>query len=60
MPAACWCGRASTMPGPDAPCLECGYDDTDYALARQEYACGGKPRRGVDHVPRASEQSRRE
>jgi len=26
----------------DAPCLECGMDDSDYALLEQRYPCGGE------------------
>jgi molybdopterin/thiamine biosynthesis adenylyltransferase len=29
------------MPAEDQPCLECGWDANDYALAEQSYACGG-------------------
>ncbi len=33
--------RVSVLrPGADAPCLECGWDDGDYALLEQVYACG--------------------
>ncbi len=28
-------------PGPDAPCLECGWSDRDYAALEQRHACGG-------------------
>jgi hypothetical protein len=27
------------MPGPDAPCLECAWDSSDYALVEQSYPC---------------------
>lgn len=29
------------VPGDDAPCLECGWDDDDYAAQEQVYPCGG-------------------
>ena len=30
------------LPTADAPCLECGWHDEDYALLEQLYACGGE------------------
>lgn len=30
------------LPGPDAPCLECAWDDDDYALVAEEYPCAGR------------------
>ena len=29
------------MPGPDAPCYECAFDDDDYAALPQAYPCSG-------------------
>jgi len=27
------------VPGPDSPCLECAWDETDYSMLEQEYPC---------------------
>jgi len=30
------------LPGPDSPCLQCGWDERDYELLEQSYPCLGK------------------
>jgi molybdopterin/thiamine biosynthesis adenylyltransferase len=41
-PAAHLARVSCYRPGPDAPCLECAWDDRDYAAVEQRYPCQGE------------------
>lgn len=40
-------------PGPDQPCLECPWDEADYAALEQEYPCAGTPAVRATNAPAA-------
>jgi molybdopterin/thiamine biosynthesis adenylyltransferase len=41
------------VPATDAPCLECGWDPSDYAIVEQTYACQGEPQPVATDTPSA-------